>query len=173
MIIGERLRVLREVKKLCKATLKRRPDCFVATLSRFKNGSTVPSIETLEKMARALEIPIYKLFCDGEEPPNYRIFGSGRPPTIFVGATRARTHECLVSSVACFGRIASQSALQLQQQRSQDLYERHACLSGHPALPFFKHCTAIHQTRGHTSNRCISRLPRTRGRHAGVGELSP
>jgi hypothetical protein len=29
----------------------------------------VPSIETLEKFARALEIPIYQLFYDGEKPP--------------------------------------------------------------------------------------------------------
>jgi hypothetical protein len=29
----------------------------------------VPAIETLEKMARALEIPMYQLFYDGEEPP--------------------------------------------------------------------------------------------------------
>jgi hypothetical protein len=34
-----------------------------------ENGHTVPAIETLEKMARALEIPMYKLFYEGEEPP--------------------------------------------------------------------------------------------------------
>jgi transcriptional regulator with XRE-family HTH domain len=38
-------------------------------LSRVENGHTVPAIETLEKMARALEIPMYHLFYDGEEPP--------------------------------------------------------------------------------------------------------
>jgi transcriptional regulator with XRE-family HTH domain len=34
-----------------------------------ENGHTVPAIETLEKLARALEIPLYQLFYDGEEPP--------------------------------------------------------------------------------------------------------
>jgi transcriptional regulator with XRE-family HTH domain len=34
-----------------------------------ENGHTVPAIETLEKMARALEIPMYQLFYDGDEPP--------------------------------------------------------------------------------------------------------
>jgi transcriptional regulator with XRE-family HTH domain len=34
-----------------------------------ENGHTVPAIETLEKMARALEIPMYRLFYDSEEPP--------------------------------------------------------------------------------------------------------
>jgi transcriptional regulator with XRE-family HTH domain len=34
-----------------------------------ENGHTVPAIETLEKMAHALEIPLYQLFYDGEKPP--------------------------------------------------------------------------------------------------------
>ncbi len=38
-------------------------------ISRVENGHTVPSIETLEKMARALEIPMYQLFYDGYKPP--------------------------------------------------------------------------------------------------------
>ena len=38
-------------------------------VSRVENGHTVPSIETLEKLARALEIPLYQLFYDGEDPP--------------------------------------------------------------------------------------------------------
>jgi hypothetical protein len=28
-------------------------------------------VETLEKMARALEIPMYQLFYDGDEPPKF------------------------------------------------------------------------------------------------------
>ena len=35
----------------------------------FENGHTVPAIETLEKLARALEVPLYHLFYDGDEPP--------------------------------------------------------------------------------------------------------
>jgi len=38
-------------------------------ISRVENGHVVPSIETLEKFARALEVPMYQLFYDGEEPP--------------------------------------------------------------------------------------------------------
>ena len=37
--------------------------------SRVENGHTVPTIETLEKLERALEVPLYVLFYDGEEPP--------------------------------------------------------------------------------------------------------
>jgi hypothetical protein len=29
----------------------------------------VPAVKTLEKLARALEVPMYQLFYDGEEPP--------------------------------------------------------------------------------------------------------
>jgi len=39
-------------------------------VSRIEHGHTVPSIETLEKMANALEVPLYQLFYDGNEPPN-------------------------------------------------------------------------------------------------------
>jgi transcriptional regulator with XRE-family HTH domain len=34
-----------------------------------ENGHTVPIVETLEKIARALEVPLYRLFYDGEAPP--------------------------------------------------------------------------------------------------------
>jgi transcriptional regulator with XRE-family HTH domain len=34
------------------------------------NGHTVPAIETLEKLARAFEVPLYQLFYEGNEPPN-------------------------------------------------------------------------------------------------------
>jgi transcriptional regulator with XRE-family HTH domain len=38
-------------------------------LSRVENGNTVPSIHTVEKLAFALEVPMYRLFFDGEGPP--------------------------------------------------------------------------------------------------------
>ena len=69
MIIGERLRALREEKKLSQGDVEKRTGLLRCYISRVENGHTVPAIETLEKMARALEIPIYQLFYDGEEPP--------------------------------------------------------------------------------------------------------
>jgi transcriptional regulator with XRE-family HTH domain len=38
-------------------------------ISRVENGHTVPTIETLEKFARALEVPMYQLCYEGEKPP--------------------------------------------------------------------------------------------------------
>jgi transcriptional regulator with XRE-family HTH domain len=69
MIIGDRLRALREEKKLSQGDVEKRTGLLRCYLSRVENGHTVPAIETLEKMARAFEVPMYRLFYDGEEPP--------------------------------------------------------------------------------------------------------
>ena len=69
MIIGDRLRALREAKRFSQGDIEKKTGLLRCYISRVENGHTVPAIETLEKMARALEIPMYKLFYDGEEPP--------------------------------------------------------------------------------------------------------
>lgn len=69
MIIGERLRELREQKKWSQREIENRSGLQRAYLSRVENGHTVPTVETLEKWAKALEVPIYRLFYEGAEPP--------------------------------------------------------------------------------------------------------
>lgn len=69
MIIGDRLRTLREQKSLSQGDIEKRTGLLRCYISRVENGHTVPSVETLEKMARALEVPLYQIFYDGEEPP--------------------------------------------------------------------------------------------------------
>ena len=69
MIIGERLRALREKKNLSQGDIEKRTGLLRCYISRVENGHTVPAVETLEKMARALEVPLYQLFYDGDEPP--------------------------------------------------------------------------------------------------------
>jgi transcriptional regulator with XRE-family HTH domain len=69
MIIGDRLREMREAKKLSQGDIEKRTGLLRCYISRVENGHTVPAIETLEKMARALEVPLYQLFYDGEKPP--------------------------------------------------------------------------------------------------------
>jgi transcriptional regulator with XRE-family HTH domain len=69
MLIGARLRALREEKNLSQGDIERRTGLLRCYISRVENGHTVPAIETLEKCARALEVPMYALFYDGEEPP--------------------------------------------------------------------------------------------------------
>ena len=72
MIIGERLRALREERNLSQGDIERRTGLIRCYVSRIENGHAVPAVETLEKFARALEIPLYQLLYDGEEPPKLR-----------------------------------------------------------------------------------------------------
>ena len=76
MIIGDRLRVLREQKQFSQGEIEKRTGLLRCYISRVENGHTVPAVETLEKFARALEVPLYQLFYDGDEPP--RIPNSAR-----------------------------------------------------------------------------------------------
>jgi len=69
MLIGERLKELRERKNFSQGEVEKRTGLLRCYLSRVENGHTVPSIETLEKLARALEIPMYQLFYEGKKPP--------------------------------------------------------------------------------------------------------
>ena len=69
MIIDDRLRVLREEKQFSQGEIEKRTGLLRCYISRVENGHTVPAVETLEKFARALEVPMYQLFYDGEEPP--------------------------------------------------------------------------------------------------------
>ena len=69
MLVGERLRTLREEKKLSQGDIQKRGGLVRTYISRVENGHTVLSIETLEKLACALEVPLYQLFYEGDEPP--------------------------------------------------------------------------------------------------------
>jgi transcriptional regulator with XRE-family HTH domain len=69
MIIGDRLRELREHKKLSQGDIEKRTGLLRCYISRVENGHTVPAIETLEKFARAMEVPIYQIFYDGNDNP--------------------------------------------------------------------------------------------------------
>jgi transcriptional regulator with XRE-family HTH domain len=66
MVIGEKLRTLREQKDLSQGDIEKRTGLLRCYISRVENGHTVPSVDTLEKMARALEVPMYRLFTDEE-----------------------------------------------------------------------------------------------------------
>jgi transcriptional regulator with XRE-family HTH domain len=69
MVIGDRPRAWRDQKRFSQGGIEERTGLLRCYISRVENGHTVPAIETLEKMARALEIPMYQLFYDGEGPP--------------------------------------------------------------------------------------------------------
>ncbi len=69
MLIGDRLRAFRKAKKLTQGDIEDSTGLLPSYVSRVENGHTIPSVETLEKWVRALEIPLYQLFYEGKEPP--------------------------------------------------------------------------------------------------------
>jgi transcriptional regulator with XRE-family HTH domain len=69
MVIGHRLRKLREEKNLSQGDIEKRTGLLRCYISRVENGHTVPSLETLERLASALDVPLYQLFYEGDEPP--------------------------------------------------------------------------------------------------------
>jgi transcriptional regulator with XRE-family HTH domain len=73
MEIGRKLRQLREDKNLSQGDLEERTGLLRCYTSRVENGYTVPSVGTLAKYARALDVPLYRFFTDGEsvKAPNF------------------------------------------------------------------------------------------------------
>lgn len=69
MVIGDRLRSIREAKKLSRGDIEKRTGLLRCYVSQVENGDTVPAVETMEKFARALEVPMYQLFYNGSKPP--------------------------------------------------------------------------------------------------------
>jgi transcriptional regulator with XRE-family HTH domain len=69
MDVGERVRLLREAKKLSQGDIEERTGLIRCYISRVENGHTVPNITTLERLAKALEIPLHHLLYEGDKPP--------------------------------------------------------------------------------------------------------
>jgi transcriptional regulator with XRE-family HTH domain len=72
MLIGDRSRELREGKMLSQGDIAQRTGLMRCYLSRVEHNHTIPVIETLERLARALEIPMYQLFHTGDASPDVR-----------------------------------------------------------------------------------------------------
>jgi transcriptional regulator with XRE-family HTH domain len=66
MVFGQKLKELREAKNLSQGDIGKRTGLLRCYTSRVENGHTVPSVDTQEKYARVLEIPLYRLFTDGQ-----------------------------------------------------------------------------------------------------------
>jgi transcriptional regulator with XRE-family HTH domain len=73
LIIADRLKAIREQKNMSQGDIEKKTGLLRCYISRVENGHTVPAIDTLEKLARAMEVPMYQLFYDGEKPPTQRL----------------------------------------------------------------------------------------------------
>jgi len=104
MIIADRLRNIREMKKLSQGELARRSGLLRCYLSRVENGHTVPKIETLEKIARAFEIPMYQLFYEDEKSPEQTVIARGGTHKPEWGSTRKEA-RFLRELQRCLGKM--------------------------------------------------------------------
>ena len=67
MLIGARLRFMREEREMSQGDVERSTGLLRCYISRVENGHTVPSLETLERFAAALGVPLYTLFYTSVE----------------------------------------------------------------------------------------------------------
>jgi transcriptional regulator with XRE-family HTH domain len=67
MDVGDRLKQFRELGGLSQGKIEERTGLLRCYISRVENGHTVPSVDTLEKFARALDMPLYQLLYEGKK----------------------------------------------------------------------------------------------------------
>jgi transcriptional regulator with XRE-family HTH domain len=101
----ERLRVLREDKKLSQGDIRKKTGLHHCYVSRFENGQTIPSVETVEKFARALEVPMYQLFYKGGGPPKLPNLLKRRTTDEIVRGNSGKDAHILANFCHLFGRM--------------------------------------------------------------------
>ena len=70
MNIGETIRNFRTQKALSQGDIEKRTGLLRCYLSRVENGHTIPSLDTLAKIANAMDVPLAQFFADGQAPEN-------------------------------------------------------------------------------------------------------
>lgn len=65
--VGARLRELRLERDLSQGEIEKRTGLLRCYVSRVEGGYTVPSVETLEKFAAALAVPVHTIFIHGKK----------------------------------------------------------------------------------------------------------
>ena len=105
MIIGDRLRELREEKKFSQGDIEEKTGLLRCYISRVENGHTVPAVETLEKFARALEVPMYQLFYEGEETPKLLNLLKRKTTDDILWGNSGKDAHTLVKFCRLFGRM--------------------------------------------------------------------
>jgi transcriptional regulator with XRE-family HTH domain len=67
MNIGETIRNYRLQKSMSQGDIEKRTGLLRCYLSRVENGHTIPSLDTLAKIAGSMEIPLAQFFSDSAE----------------------------------------------------------------------------------------------------------
>ena len=108
MIIGDRLRALREEKNFSQGEIEKRTGLLRCYVSRVENGHTVPAVETLEKFARALEVPMYQLFYDGDEIPKMPNLPKRKTADDIVWGNSGKDARLLAKFCRLFGQMGDE-----------------------------------------------------------------
>jgi transcriptional regulator with XRE-family HTH domain len=69
MVIGDRVKAIRKQKNLTQGDIEKTTGLLRNYLSRLENGHSVPTVETLQKLASAMSVPLYTFFYGGSKPP--------------------------------------------------------------------------------------------------------
>ncbi|HWO33004.1 MAG TPA: helix-turn-helix transcriptional regulator [Candidatus Acidoferrum sp.] len=101
MVIGEKLKALRAQKNLSQGDVEKRTGLLRCYLSRVENGHTVPSVDTLERLARALEIPMYRFFTDDDHVKKPNIPAESR----LSRAANSKQEREVWAFAKCFSRM--------------------------------------------------------------------
>lgn len=122
MLIGERIRALREAKGLTQGDVEERSGLLRCYTSRVENGHTVPSLETIEKIARALDIPLYQIFYDGEKPPQIDplVTDARRKPPFGKSESDAKYIQSLLRIVDGMDAASRKRLLKVAREISQE-----------------------------------------------------
>ncbi len=78
MVICDHLRTLREEKKLSQGDIEKRTGLLRCYISRAENGHTVPTVETVEKLAGRSKCRCTDCFTTERVRRHLRIFPSAR-----------------------------------------------------------------------------------------------
>jgi transcriptional regulator with XRE-family HTH domain len=66
MNIGETIRNFRLQKGMSQGDIEKRTGLLRCYLSRVENGHTIPSLDTLAKIATSMDVPLAQFFADGD-----------------------------------------------------------------------------------------------------------
>ena len=105
MNIGETIRNFRLGKNMSQGDIEKRTGLLRAYISRVENGHTIPAVETLEKFARALEVPMCQLFYDGEEPPKLPNFRKRKTADDLAWDSKGKDARVLAQFCRLFSRM--------------------------------------------------------------------
>ena len=75
MNIGITIRGFRQQKGMSQGDIEKRTGLLRCYLSRVENGHTVPSLDTLKKIAGALDLQLAEFFAEGKTSAIKEVFG--------------------------------------------------------------------------------------------------